>query len=464
MQQLQSLSLSEKDAHLRPSANADHDRGRRGEAHGAGAGDNQNRHSVHQPECQRRIGPEQKPDAECQQRERDDRRDEIHRHPIHHRLDRDFPALGVLDHPDDLREHGVSANGGGAEDQVSILVDRSAYDSGAGGLRHRNRLSGDHAFIHVAFTFGHFAVHRQPFARTDFDQIADGDFRHIHLKALAAALNAGRFRGEPHQPLDRLRRAPLRPRLHPASDQDQRHDNGGGLIVYVHRGVRQKAWRKGRDYGEKISCARADRDQAVHVRSAARESRQASSEESPARPGEHRRGEGQLDQPAGLHADRRHDKMVHSRDQMAAHLQHENRQCEQTRRQNAAPEAARFVFSLGDAVNRGVFVPKRARDLTLERDRGDQLFWLSDSRDHRLFGRQIDIGRGDAGDGAKGAFNPRRAARACHALNGEGQSARRYRVALILDRFHQQSGVEVALRADAGALGRQIHTRFFHAR
>ena len=45
------------------AAGADHDRGRRRKAHGAGAGDDQHRDGIHEREGQRRLGTEDQPDA-----------------------------------------------------------------------------------------------------------------------------------------------------------------------------------------------------------------------------------------------------------------------------------------------------------------------------------------------------------------------------------------------------------------
>ena len=57
LQALQRLAAAEQDAELGGAAGADHDRGRRGKPHGAGAGDDQHRHRVDQREGQRRLGP-----------------------------------------------------------------------------------------------------------------------------------------------------------------------------------------------------------------------------------------------------------------------------------------------------------------------------------------------------------------------------------------------------------------------
>ena len=67
---LERLGVAEEDAVLGALARADHDRGRRGEPEGAGAGDDQDGDRVEERQVERGLGPEGEPGDERQRRER----------------------------------------------------------------------------------------------------------------------------------------------------------------------------------------------------------------------------------------------------------------------------------------------------------------------------------------------------------------------------------------------------------
>ena len=109
---LQRLGVLDQDAVARGDAGAGHDRGRRGQAQRAGAGDHEHRHGVEDaPSPSRRA----KPPAE--QRDQRDADDDRHEHLLTRSTRRwigAFLACADLDQPDDARQRGFGADGGGA--------------------------------------------------------------------------------------------------------------------------------------------------------------------------------------------------------------------------------------------------------------------------------------------------------------------------------------------------------------
>ena len=116
-QGLERVALAEEHAEFGGATGADHDRGGRGEAHGAGAGDNQDRDACHEGETEGGIGTEGEPCKDGQDSGGDDHGHEDAHHAVGQRLDREFGALGLLDHGDDAGEHGVAADAGGGHGQ-----------------------------------------------------------------------------------------------------------------------------------------------------------------------------------------------------------------------------------------------------------------------------------------------------------------------------------------------------------
>ena len=123
---LQRFGVLDQHAGLRAAADADHDRHRRGQAERAGAGDDQHAHGRDQAEGQARLGPEQRPGREGDQRHRDHRRHEPAGDLIGQPLDRRARALRLRHHLDDLRQHRVAADLVGAHHEAAGLVERAA--------------------------------------------------------------------------------------------------------------------------------------------------------------------------------------------------------------------------------------------------------------------------------------------------------------------------------------------------
>ena len=129
-QRLKRVAFAEKDAHLRGAACADHDGCGGGEAHCAGAGDDQDGHSGDQGVGQGRA--KDQPDDRGQGRKAHDGGDEPEGDFIDHVLDRELGALCGLDQFDDAGQHRVGPHGSGAEFECTGGVDGAADDGCAG--------------------------------------------------------------------------------------------------------------------------------------------------------------------------------------------------------------------------------------------------------------------------------------------------------------------------------------------
>ena len=111
-----------------PRPGADHDRGRRREAHGARAGDDQDRGEGREREGQLRLGPEHEPGHEREGRRDQHERHEDLAHPVGEALDRRLAALGLADELDDPGERRVAADARRPHHERAAGVQRAADD------------------------------------------------------------------------------------------------------------------------------------------------------------------------------------------------------------------------------------------------------------------------------------------------------------------------------------------------
>ncbi len=127
---LEDLRAADEHAELRAAAGADEQRGRRGEAERAGAGDDQHGDGGREGEAGV-AGAD--PEAERRGGDRQHDRHEDRRDAVGEPLDGRLAGLRVGHEPADLRERGVGADAGGADDeQPAADVDRRAGDRLAG--------------------------------------------------------------------------------------------------------------------------------------------------------------------------------------------------------------------------------------------------------------------------------------------------------------------------------------------
>ena len=193
LQPLQRLRIADENPEMRAAPHADHDRHRRGESERAGARDDEHGHGIDQRIGIARLGPEHDPRDEGDDGARDDGGDEPARDGVGHALDRRAAALGRADHLHNAREQRVVADFLRLHEKTSRAVDRAARDGAARFFFHRNRLAGDHRFIHRASAFEHAAIDRDFLAGPDAQAVTGMDLfqRHIGLGAVVGNASRG---------------------------------------------------------------------------------------------------------------------------------------------------------------------------------------------------------------------------------------------------------------------------------
>ena len=460
-QHLQRLAPAKQHAHFRRAPGADHDRRGRGQPHRAGAGDNQHRHRIDQRQTQSMGRPKRQPACKGQRGGRHHCGHEPQGDPVDHRLNRQFRPLRRLDHGDDLREHRIASHRRGAKGQRALLVDRAAHQRAADGLGHRDRLAGDHRLIDETLALDHLAIDRDALAGADLDDVARDDILNGHFPAAAHPRGSGL---KPHQPLDRLGRAPLGPRLQHPAQQDQRDNDRGGLVIDMNRAGGQQRGRKRRHQRIGIGRQRAHRDQRMHIGRHPQQRRNAMAIETPPRKDQHQRGQRGLKIPAVLHADGAVDQLMHARDQMRPHFHHEDRQGEHQCQQEIAFQFQRLCLA---AVLR--LVARRsatifARLIARPGHRRDQILDRRASPHLRPPGGQIDGGRRNAGRRQQRPLDPAHAGGAAHSLDRQFLRGGGNAIARLLDRAGDGAVIHPRIGHNIGPRSGQIDADRAHPR
>ena len=265
-QGLERIAAAEQDTHLGGTAGSDHDRCRRGKAHGARAGNDENRDGVDERKGKRRLRPKNEPDdkgGECCQHHR---RHEPVGHLVHQSLNGQLVGLRLLNHADDLRNQRIGTHLGSAEGEGTVPVDRAADDFGACHLGHRHRFARDHRFIHIGGTIKHQTVNGHLLAGANHDHIAGHNILQRHVNRFTIAQHAGRLGLQANEPLYRLAGAALGARFQKTAEQDQRDDNRRRLIIDIGRASRQDLGHKGGDHRKSPGGGGAQHDKRIHVR------------------------------------------------------------------------------------------------------------------------------------------------------------------------------------------------------
>src|SRR3546814_10793229 len=135
-------------------------------------------------------------------------------------LDRRFRRLGRLDHADDLGEHRVAADLGGAEPEGAGLVDGGSDDGVAGLLGDGDRFAGDHGLVDRRAAIDDLAVDGALLAGADDDDIAAGHIFDGDLDLGTIANDTCRAVLEADQLADGLTGAGLGPSLQKPADQE----------------------------------------------------------------------------------------------------------------------------------------------------------------------------------------------------------------------------------------------------
>ena len=233
---LERVAVADQDAELGGLAGAHHDRGRGGQAEGAGAGDDEHRDGGadrHGPVVAGRPG--QGPDGERDGGGDEDAGHEPRRDGIGQALHRWLGALRVLDEPDDLGECGVLAHGRRAEQERAGAVDRRADDLVPGRLADGDALAGEHALVDRRFAVDDDPVDRNLLPGPDPDHVSGEDVLDRDVLLTAVADHPGGLGGQPDERGDGGGRALPGAQFHPPAHQDQGDDHQGGLEVQVQR-------------------------------------------------------------------------------------------------------------------------------------------------------------------------------------------------------------------------------------
>jgi hypothetical protein len=208
--------------------------GRRGEAEGAGAGDDQDGDRRAQRGTERRRRPQYEPHDERRGGDDKDDRDEDRRDAVHEALDRRLRPLGLLDQANDRREYRVATDLRRAHAKRAGPVQRAAGHVVPGGLVHWDRLAGHHRFIDRRRARDHKAIRGDRLARPDDEHIAGLERCDVDVLLDAAApADARGLRAERQEGADRISRACAGARLEEPADEDERDDRRRGLVVEV---------------------------------------------------------------------------------------------------------------------------------------------------------------------------------------------------------------------------------------
>ena len=309
-------------------------------------------------------------------------------------LHRRHGALGFADDANDTRERRARSDAGRANEQQTVAVDRARAHDRAGFHLLRDRLAGQHRDVDRAAPLAHETVDRNAFACGHDDRILDDDTVDWDGRVgPVAAPHACGLRLQPEQCPNRGVATAAREHLEIFTERDQRDDRACGLVVTrLHRdGCVDRIGERRR---------RAERDERIHVGGAVAQLRERTGDA----PDRQRQPE---HQPilAGKRADE--------------HAEHQRRDEEGDREyQERAP-----IGDLAISPPRILVAPFvcRIRSVTGALD-GRHQGRDGDARlvlDGRTFGRQIDVGRGDARQARKAARNVRDARGAGHPADGE---------------------------------------------
>ncbi len=273
MQRFQRLGRFHQNAVFRGFPGTDHDRHRRCQPQGTGAGNDQ--HADGRREGEGKVFSSHQPDNQRHQGNANDHR---HKHtgdfvgePGNGRLG----AAGFIHQPDDLRQGGVVADLRGPEPEGAVGVDGRRHDGIAHGFFHRHRFSRNGCLIQRAFSLSDHAIHRNGLSRFHDDNVTCQNIRGIHFHFLTVAPECGGFRRQIHELAQGISGFGLAPGLQVLADGHQRHDGRCALeIQAVLHLVREFHVHDGQGMSHDtqipqtidIGCARADGHQAVHVR------------------------------------------------------------------------------------------------------------------------------------------------------------------------------------------------------
>ncbi|GJE32607.1 hypothetical protein LDDCCGHA_2795 [Methylobacterium oxalidis] len=457
-QSLQRGPVAEQHAALGRAAGADHDRGRRREAHRAGAGDDEDRDGVDEGVAERRLGAERQPGQEGRGGDRHHGGHEAAGDAVDERLDRELGPLGRLHHPHDLGERRIGADALHAQVEPAGAVQRAADRRRARRLADRRGLARDHALVDEARPRHDRAVRRDALARADPHDVADPEGVEGDLGLGTVAQDAGGLRREAEEAGDGLPRAALGARLQEAAEQDQGDDEDARLEVEMRAARRQEVGRERRDEGVEVGRPGPEGDEGVHVGVPAHQARHAAGEEAPAGPREDERRERGLDERQGPLRDEPRQRVVEAGHEVAAHVEDDDRQRQERGGPEVAPQAGRLRF-VPVGGRRRLGRGHRPCRVTRGLDRGhkvgrtDEPFGVA----HPRLGRgEVDAGARDAGDCGERPLDAADAGGAGETLDAQHRLGLGHRVARGGDGLGERARCRLRPERQAGAARREI--------
>ena len=241
-------------------------------------------------------------------------------------MDRRPAALGLGDHPHDLRQQGVRPDLVRAHDERPCHIQRARHDPVAGASGDRHRFARDQGFVDGGASFEDHPVDRSLVAGAYPQPVAHADVGDRNLRVGAVGRDPpGSLRRERDQGPDGAGRMVSRAQLQNLAEQHQDGDHrrrleiDRGAAVHPQDGGREQA---GRDHGDDTvepGDANPHGDQGEHIEVTALQGRPGPFEEGPAGPERDGRGQEELDAIGSLPG----DEMVQVKE-MTAHLQNEH--------------------------------------------------------------------------------------------------------------------------------------------
>ena len=248
-------------------AHADHNRGGRGKAEGAGAGDDQYRDRVHQRGC--RVALQRPGEGEGGNGNGNHRRHEDGGGAVGNTGDGRLAALRFGECRHHVAKQGLATELFGAINQAAVAHQGASQYAAAGRFRFRPRFAGQMAFVCPAAAAFHDAVGGDAFAVVGAQQVADLYLIQRHGLPTAVALAAYLARGELQQEAEAVQAGFFAALLQVFAERDEADDHHPRFKIDVAVAVRRA------HHVERVEVNRAgaEGDQHVHVGKAAFDTR-----------------------------------------------------------------------------------------------------------------------------------------------------------------------------------------------
>ncbi len=172
-----------------------------------------------------------------------------------------FTGAGILHHSDNTRKHGFFAHFFGFDFQIAALHNTGADCAASGSEFDRQTFARDRGLVYKRVSLDNFAVYRDCFPLTDYDDVALPYFRKRNANRPSAALDRNRIGREGKQFFHFLSRAFFTAFFEPFPKTHKRHDHCRGLKKQT---VRSRVERYV-DQTVNERNARAQHDERIHI-------------------------------------------------------------------------------------------------------------------------------------------------------------------------------------------------------